>query len=337
MLYSEADVLTTLRQYLQDTLGVAPRLRAWEGARQLPYAIRDHFDLYAAPLLGREVLVAVRRTPHGRMPPTDIARQLGRLDAAADRPVVYVTPTLPAYERQRLVALKQPFIVPATQMYLPDLGVDFRERVRGVRGEAHDTFAPATQALLIQRLLLGPWFEAWNVTEAARALHYTPMTASRVARELVAAELFEEERAGRHRTLRPRRAPRATWDLARPRLRSPVAHRLWSPPDAPAPMVEAPLAGLSALAALTMLSAPSWPIRALEPNAARAIEGTRAVRERVGTPVLEGPEYEVWRYSPALTGGGQTVDPLSLWLSVDEVEDARVQGALLELEEALPW
>jgi hypothetical protein len=31
------------------------------------------------------------------------------------------------------------------------------------------------------------------------------------------------------------------------------------------------------------------------------------------------------------------VDPLSLLLSLDGVEDARVQGALLELEQALPW
>ena len=337
MLYTEVALLDAVRQYLHETLGVTPCIHEWDGARELPYALRDAFDLYATQLLGHEVVLAVRRATHGPIAPADVTRRVARIEAAADRPVVYVTSTIPAFERQRLVALKQPFIVPAAQLYLPDLGVDFRARVRGVRREAPETFAPATQALLIQRLLLGPWSEAWNVTDAAAGLHYTPMTASRAARELVAAKGFTEERRGRHRMLRPVRDRRETWEFVRARLRTPVAYRLWTLPEQPVPNVVAPLAGLSALSALTMLRAPMWPIRAIEASAAGAIEGRRVGRVRAGEPVPDGPVYEVWRYSPSLTGGGQTVDPLSLLLSVDAVEDARVQGALQELEEALPW
>lgn len=330
-------MIEAVRQYLNDTLGVAPCIVAWDDARQLPYALRDNFDLYALQVLGREAVLAVRGADRAKLSPTDISTQLARITVAADRPVVYATAEMPAYERRRLVALRQPFIVPAAQMYLPDFGVDFRERVRGVRIETRETFAPATQAMLIQHLLIGSWFEDWSVADAAQGLHYTPMTASRVARELVAAGLFEGHTTGRHRALRPLREQRATWDLARPHLRSPVAHRLSLPPEHDPPMVAAPLAGLSALAALTLLTAPRWPIRALEATAARAIEGTRVDRTLSGGMVQDGPEYEVWRYTPGLLSDGHMVDPLSLLLSFDGVEDARVQGALLELEQTLPW
>lgn len=330
-------MLDAVRHYLHDTLGVVPRIHDWDGARQLPYALRDNFDLCAMEVLGREVVLAVRSAARKRLSPVDVAKQLGRVAAAADRPVVYVTSSMPAYERQRLVALKQAFIVPAAQMYLPDIGVDFRERLRGVRVEAREKFAPATQAMLIQRLLLGPWFEEWSLTDAAQELHYTPMTASRVASELVAAGLFEGQRTGRHRTIRPVQPQRATWDAARPRLRTPVASRLWLPPKQGVPTMAAPLAGLSALAALTMLSAPTWPIRAIEASAARAVEGRRVEGTLLDEPMQDGPVFEVWRYMPRLSDGGDTVDPLSLLLSLDEIEDARVQGALLELEQALPW
>lgn len=330
-------MLESVRQYLHDTLGVVARIHDWEGARQLPYVLRDTFDLHAMQLLGQEVVLAVRGAARKRLPPGDVARQLSRIEAAADRPVVYVTASLPAYERQRLVASKQPFIVPAAQLYLPDIGVDFRERVRGLRGDAQERFAPATQAMLIQHLLDGPWGDAWNVTEAAQGLCYTPMTASRAARELVAAGLFEEQRTGRHRTIRPIRARRATWELARPRMRTPVAYRLWVRPEQRGPTMAAPLAGLSALAALTMLSAPTWPTRAIEPQAARAIEGMRVGRTYAEGPMQDGPMYEVWSYTPRLMSGGETVDPLSLVLSVEDIADARVQGALEELEQGLPW
>ena len=80
-------MLDAVRQYLHDTLGVVPRIHDWDGARQLPYALRDNFDLYAMQVLGREVVLAVRSAARKRLPPVDVAKQLGRVAAAADRPV----------------------------------------------------------------------------------------------------------------------------------------------------------------------------------------------------------------------------------------------------------
>jgi hypothetical protein len=46
---------------------------------------------------------------------------------------------------------------------------------------------------------------------------------------------------------------------------------------------------------------------------------------------------ELWNYSPALVPDTSLVDPLSLILSLHSDGDDRVQQALAELEEHLPW
>ena len=48
-------------------------------------------------------------------------------------------------------------------------------------------------------------------------------------------------------------------------------------------------------------------------------------------------QLELWNYSPALVPDTSLVDPLSLILSLHSDGDDRVQQALAELEEHLPW
>lgn len=329
--------LDPLRQYLLETLGLTPQFDAWPGARVLPYALRDRFEFHAGALLGRPIVLMIHRATTATLTAGEIARRVRRVDAAAGCPAVYVTTHMPAFERARLVAQKIPFIVPGAQLYLPDLGIDFRERLRGVRQAAVLHFAPASQALLIPHLLFDQWDQPWDVTRAADERRYTAMTASRVARELVAAGLFTEHVVKRHRYLHPLRGPRETWELVRPMLRTPVMRRFWLAPDQARAIAGAPLAGVSALAELTMLGVPAWPITALDAKAAHAITGIPVDRTVAGAPVSDGPVCEVWRYAPTLVPGAVTVDPLSLILSLQAEDDARVQGALQELAGQLPW
>ncbi|MBA4072721.1 MAG: hypothetical protein C0497_12925 [Gemmatimonas sp.] len=328
--------LDQLGAYLHETLGLTPQFGEWPGQRMLPYALRDSFEFQTGALLGRPILLVIRRATTA-LTVGDVAARVRRIESTAGCPVVYVTTHMPAFERARLVALKIPFIVPGVQLYLPDLGIDFRERQRSVRQSAVAHLAPATQALLIPHLLFDQWAEDWAVTRAAGQRGYTAMTASRAARELVAAGLFTEHTVERQRFLRPLHGPRETWELARPLLRTPVIRLVWLDPDDAHALAGAPMAGVSALATLTMLGTPRWPIVALDTTAARNLRGHRVDRYASGAPVSDGPVCEVWRYAPTLSPGATTVDRLSLLLSLQTEDDARVQGALQELAEQLPW
>lgn len=61
-----------------------------------------------------------------------------------------------------------------------------------------------------------------------------------------------------------------------------------------------------------------------------------------GIQEIRGPEegayqLEIWAYSPSMGVNSKTVDPLSLWLSLHDSNDDRVQMALDELQEQIRW
>jgi hypothetical protein len=96
-------------------------------------------------------------------------------------------------------------------------------------------------------------------------------------------------------------------------------------------------AGLSALARLSDLAA-GEPTAALSTQAWRELEA-----ELEPEPFRDGalePHHtlvEVWAYDPRALTPGLHVDLLSLYLSLRDTHDERVEAALEQALEALPW
>ncbi len=326
---------STLPAYLHEVLGLdVPALRPWPREGELPFFIRDAFAIQALELLGHPVLLAIeQRSEVPRL--AALCGQLEKVAALAGQPVVYVTGALASYERKRLIEQKVPFIVPGNQLYLPDLGIDLREYFRQRAAATVAALSPSSQALLLAALLRQPWRAEWQAAELGATLGYTAMTLSRAVRELTAAGLAEPYSVGRSRWLRMDRSPQTVWELAAPLLRSPVKRGFWAYP--PPALYGQPwrLAGLSALARLSMLAEPRWSVHAMSQDQWKlAID---AGMEELPEPLPGAWEWQLWRYSPALLPEGDTVDALSLTLSLRDDPDERVQLALDELNEFLPW
>ncbi|MEI6670314.1 MAG: hypothetical protein WCP29_19390 [Acidobacteriota bacterium] len=285
-------------------------------------------------LWDRPILLAIDRQKGKR----GLANARGNLDkirAIAGHAVVYVTEMLASYERRHLIAKKVPFLVPGNQLFLPELGIDLREYFRGRALTADVHLSPATQAVLIAILLRVPWQADWQPATVVAELGYTPMTLSRVVKELVAAGLATVRNDGKARWVRMATSPADTWERAKPGLRSPVKRLVWVPASPTALPPGARLAGLTALARVSMLADPPEPTYALSP-----LQWKAAMQARVETLPLRMPgacEWQVWSYSPALAPNSDTVDPLSLMLSLGDEADERVQKALTELRGTFPW
>lgn len=324
---------TSAQNYLHETLGAAASEEVcWAEQERLPYFLRDAFNLQPLQLLGQPILLALERNPDQPLI-SDIKGRLDQLRLASGLPVVYVTPALASYERKRLIAQKTPFIVPGNQLYLPDLGLDLREYFRQRPGSAGTALSPSAQAMLISALLHPQWQSQWHPAETAAQLGYTPMTLSRAVRELVAAELAEAHKVGRSQCLYMAYSARETWEQAQPLLRSPVQRTVWT---------EAPLhtklpvrvAGLSALAERSMLTEPKWPIYAISRSTWQTL---KADTTELPQAMPGACEWQLWNYTPALQPDSAAVDPLSLILSLQGSTDERIDSALDELNEQLPW
>ena len=327
------------RDYLHDTLGIVPTCRPWSGAAKLPYYLQDEFELHELKAADRTILLAVNRRKK-RLTPSVLREWLDKLEAAASRPVIYVTGALASYERKRLIEQKVPFIVPGNQLYLPDLGIDLREYFRQPPKDAINGFSPATQALLLRALLSKSTQTEWNPAAMASEVGYTAMTASRVVNELTSAGVARLHQRGGARWLLMDRAPAETWELIRPRLRTPVKRQYWARTATAFDQKGAPLAGLSALAHYTQLADPATPVYAVDVERLRS-PGFKNVKE-TPEPVLGGCQLQVWSYVPILEISAKnhdekTVDPLSLSLSFQGNMDERIELALEELKEHFPW
>lgn len=322
-----------VQAYLHEVLGADARIGPWSNARNLPYFLQDAFELQELNLYGRKLLLATAR--RGEMPAlSGLRAQLDKLAQVAERPVVFVASTLASYERKRLVQQKIPFVIPGNQLYLPDLGIDFREYFRQ-SPSAVTALTPATQAVLIAALLRKKWQDEWQPAEVVAKLGYTAMTLSRAVRELTAAGLATTHQEGRTKKLRMKYPPAQTWEEAKPYLRSPVKRSVWVSGAARAQLPQLRLAGLSALAFHSMLTEPRQATYAL--STAQWMAAQQAGVEMVSDQHPEASQWQIWSYVPALLPEDKTVDPLSLTLSLQEDPDERVQQALDELKSKFPW
>lgn len=324
-------LLAGCQKYLSEVLGVRlGPVQTADFASALPFFLVDAFSFARVVLLNEEIVLALDQREE-KSALSQVAAWLQQIRKLIKLPVVYVVGSLASYERRRLIEAHVPFIVPGKQLFLPDLGVDLRESFRAASSPKREAVSPSTQALLIWHLLNRPRQAMWNLGSAAVELGYTAMTGSRALAEMLAAGIGEKKVMGRANYLRVSDSERAIWEAALPSLRSPVAHRLAL--DCIPAERGVRLAGLSALSELSMLDGPRQPCYAVRSGA--------WMKDKRGPHLLppgdpSGFEIQVWNYSTELEEG-KTVDRLSLYLSLRDETDERVQIALEEVRGAMQW
>ncbi|MBP8018680.1 MAG: hypothetical protein KAY82_01450 [Hylemonella sp.] len=329
------DLATSVQIYLREVLGIStPVDKCWEKEVELPYFLRDAFDFRAMELMGQSIVMAIDKL-HRKPPLSEIRKWIDQVSRISGKPVLYATHAMASYERKRLIGYKVPFVVPGNQLYLPDLGLDLREYFRQRAKVPETPLSPASQAVLLTALLRRPWRPHWQPSEITKSLEYTPMTLSRVVKELTSSGLATRNIEDRSVWLQVANSPALVWEKATPMLRSPVKRTIWVEVDVPEINQLRPLAGLSALASLSMLAEPICPVYAVTSQQWKEAErdGVKELPEYVSG----AQEWQIWSYSPTLLPGAPVVDVLSLTLSLQDSADDRVQLGLQELKGKLPW
>ncbi len=289
----------------------------------LPAFLNQRYVLVEGEILGRQCILMLGVDIQDDTPATiakhrDLVRR-----QAPERAVIVVTERLSNHNRHRLIAQHVPFIVPGNQLFAPELAVDLREHFRSERDAPADGLAPTAQ-LIVLAALMGRIAPDTTATELASQFRYSAMSMGRAITELEAFELAQTQADGRFRHVRFTLPREALWARARPHLRSPVRkrRRVRRPPH----RLDLPLAGETALAERTDLSAPRVETRAV---AASAWKATATIYDLENPPSWDEAviELETWTYDPLLLGDAGMVDDLSLWLSLPDGADDRVAAA----------
>ncbi len=173
-----------------------------------------------------------------------------------------------------------------------------------------------------------------NTTEFARKMGFTKMTASRALNDLYGAKLVTCEIGGKTgRSKEYERIPDPEYfERGRAHIKTPVKRVVYVqklPEDTL-------IAGLDALAELSMINPPGHPVRAIGQNQFNK-QYIEIIRNKDLIKDTKPVELQIWGYNPKQFSDKQHLDILSLYASLREEKDDRIEQALQEVLRGKPW
>lgn len=323
--------IKSLETFLRETLHAPVQLERWRQAAMLPAYLTGQYDFFEGTVGSVHILFL-----HSAEEPLPSAAQKHErtLQQTWNGPVAFVFERITPRTRQRMVSEGLSFVVPDNQIYLPALGVNLRERYR-TRVQTTDHLRPSAQVLFLH-VLTNRSPASGTPSGLARRLGYTAMAMGQALNQLEDARLVTAHKEGRERRFELAGEPADLWHQAQPLLASPVSRRRYVFGVAPSAHKGLAAAGVSALATYSALAEPAVPVVALDRVKAKSLLDVHGVQELPAADEAE-LEVEVWSYDPGLLSDGAAVDRLSLYLSLRDDTDERVQSALDEMMRGVTW
>jgi hypothetical protein len=320
-----------LAAYLDKVAGIRLKYEDSNDPLKLPLYLQAHYAYRVTNLHGMRLLFCFfvgAEVPSA----VTVAQHAATLRQKVTAEPVFIFNTMKAWLRRDLIDRKVSFAVPGIQLYLPLLLIDLRERFDIDRKERANLTWLA-QSILLHHLNQRE-VEGLSVRGLAAQLGAAASSTSRSVMELCDLGLATVS-AGKTKRLAFAYQGIELWTKALPLLRTPVRTLLYWPRAIPLPLLQD--AGEHALADYTNLNIPAVPIKACYHRAASELANDPEIvfknpREDYGAII------QVWHYDPRQLGTERTVDPYSLYLSLKDDPDERIQQALTQLDKkAFTW
>jgi hypothetical protein len=321
------EIIKTLELYLREVLDVQSKALLWKGKNDLPIFLINYYEFYEISLLNHPCLLMISKEDT-LTSPAALKKHKDQVQAKWAGCCIYVQKAISAYNRKRLIQHRVPFIAPGNQMYLPDLGIDLREYFQQSKSSI-ELLSPATQSVVVYSLCHDP-SKGYTASELIQELAYSRMTLIRAFNELEITKIGTVDKKGRERSWSFKGGKRELWNQTKSFLSNPIKQRIWI--KGKKPKIKA---GLSALSQHSMLNPPRVPIYATGANDWKNWQDSTVEV----LPISEGAtaELEIWHYNPNLLTEEAVVDPFSLYLSLKDSEDERIEAALEEMMENIEW
>lgn len=325
------NLIEKIKKYLEETLGIEISILRWKDQKELPIFLINEYIFFETSLLNNPCLIMISKNAI-ELTPLTIKKHWEQVTKRFDVICIYISDVISSYNRKRLIQHHIPFIIPNNQIYIPDFGLDLREHFKQQRIHK-ELFSPAAQAVIISTLRKKN--ERLIPSELAATLCYSQMTMTRVFNELEAAGIGKLIKKGNERWWIFEDTKKDLWEQTKDMLRSPIRSREYMKLLPGGKILQIPLAGISALAETTMINSPQLPIYAIGLQEYRQ---TNTPKGFLLSTVDEADlELEIWNYNPTHFSKDGIVDPFSLYLSLRETTDERIEAALDELMEKIQW
>lgn len=246
-------------------------------------------------------------------------RQMAELiERAIGIPVAFLLPSLPYYERSRLVAQGVYFVVSDKYVFLPGMLINAQTKRQGKEKRK----LSATAQYILLYYLLHKEINEFTLQAIEAKIPYSYQLISRAAVELEDKHLFQSVKDGKTKILFSDSSRAILWENALPFLTSPIKKVVYTDDLWSAPFF---IGGVSALSHYSNLNPDEQQTRVIwNKDIDKKKDAELAKNDSDSTYRIE-----IWKYCPTmLSQQHEYVDRLSLYLSLRDDNDPRISKEL---------
>jgi len=335
------DIKKRLLKYIDDILGcrIELALVSKNELGKLPMFISEIYNLYHTMLFNQGFLLMEYKDVDG-FSILQLEKHFDLLRNSLNKRVVLLADDLSALYRKRLIEKGINFIVPGKQLFLPDFLVDLREDNQNrSRKRKTEKLLPSSQFILLYHILYKEGkgnLEQESFTQLALKFGYTKMAITKAVDNLLKKGLCTVE-GTKEKYIRFVSGGANLWHSALPLFVNPVFKKVYVD-EKPQGMF---LLGAneSALAEYSDMNPSRQTYYAIERSKFYDLQKKGRL---INPNELEGRYcLELWKYNPSILSQGITkednIDPLSLYLSLQDNRDERVGMALETIIKKFLW
>lgn len=328
-------IMKELVRYLQESFALKLELHDLPRKYQevLPLYLKSSYHFYEGQLLNRILIFAIPVEDIDTTPDQK-QKQAQSLRAIFNAPVVFILNHLESWERKRLIERQVAFVQPGKQLFIPELLMDLSD----VKSNYRPVSIPNQQLSYPAQLAVLYHLEMKSIAhqplqDIALQLGYSAMTISRIVKELEQHKLVNLEGTKQKEIVFAEADASKLWEIVKPLMSTPVREK-WYTDENPTGNPGYMLSHDTALAGYSTLNEGKQPTYAVGKDLFRNL----VVHQRITLdPQFGKYRIEVWHYNPMLLTNNKMVDPLSLYLSMQDETDERIQMALDEMIKEIKW
>ena len=288
----------------------------------LPFALVATYRWFDVDMLGVKIVFAEPKESEACTP--IVLQKHGKIATENFKEhVVFVLAEIASYNLTRMTKARVNFVVPGKEIFIPSLLMQLQKPSPKAL-DVNDMMPPMAQCLVIYHLLIEP-LDGTNSADLAKRFNVSYPNMSRALKWLETKEIIKKE-GGKQKTIKFLALGKSLWEKVLPMMDSPIEKKLYTDSC----VDNAKYAGEVAAEHYTMMASPirtSYAISKQEVNTHKPL-----LDKKFGEN-----EVEVWRYNPSLTSQGEFVDKLSLYLSLRNTDDERLQMELEEMINSIQW
>lgn len=315
--------ITRLNEFLPTEVNLVRADR--ELLKWLPMGLMNAFDYYEGELAGVKTLFAGMDGDLSDSTPKMLERQKAILNEKVGLPVVFIFPNMPSYLFSRYVKRGLNIIVGNKHLFLPDflliVGKDTAEK--RVTAEVMPTFSQLIILYHLEKMKL----DGMTTRQLTSVLGISYASVNRALRWLLENDYINLT-GSKEKKIEFKLLSKDLWLKSNVQMSSPIDFRastteLWFGE-------KGYISGEHALSEYSMLNGGSYGI-------AISKEIYKEIRGEVFWDPYGEAAVEIWKYDPAILSEGRIVDKLSLYLSLRDNDDDRVQIELENMINEIKW